>query len=383
MNKFFSVIWIKNNFSFFQRIIELFGLIFIYQLFEHDLLLTFGFFGFFNVLHGVSVIPFSMFIGKVGTQRAIGIAAIVFAFSTSFIFLYQHTEDTTYIFCWFLCFIIAKLLFYTALTYYITTYTEHENRGSQISYDHMIQMIVIITAPILGGYLSEFYGIGGVMLVGSVILLLLFIPLSQLPNRQYKLNYIFLEEIKENKRLVYFTFLTEYSNEVEKIWALFLFILLGSSYTLVGNFLGISTAVSFVCIYFLGKLLDSYNRVTSLKLLMVLVAVLRVIRLSFESIFPLSIVESITKVFENLRFQTVQTITYDLVEENLERKSVHENIITKEMWVNIGRGMGLFSSAVIAHFFGFKMAITVMALSALWIFFFKPSTSKMSLSLGA
>jgi len=357
------LIVIESIYSFYLNLTIIFGVIFFYQLSGSIILALLPYA--LGYLEYVLLAPFiSKVVGKLGTRLGLIVAMLLFIISAIPIYQFQLTNDYVYVAVWFGLFFFAKTWYHPSITLLYSKITSFEHRGSELAYKQLLNVPIIVLTPFIGGLVMSSFGFSGITLLGGGLMLLAIVPVALLPNYYYDLllyNLPVLLAKKHIRDMFSISFLTDFLAAAMRLWPIYIFIILSSSYIQLGGILAFTTAISMLLAYAIGKILDRSNRLQVFKTSVLFYALqwlLKPLALTTGMVVLADIAERLTKL---LQVQSLDSIQNDFINANLQEESRDEVVIVRELATNMGIVSGIFAFAISAQFLGFVVTFIFAA----------------------
>jgi len=375
--------------QFALGLIVIFEPIYIFLYFSHDISKALLFFGAISLFQGL-LSPFSgKIITKIGVKHSM-LLSVPFLFS--YYFGLWKIEALGGLFFILIIFkILHNLLYWPAFHIDFARFSEKKNRGKQLSYRHIIAALSAAASPFIGGVIIANTNAGYPTLF-LIVLTLLFISvfplfLSKEIHERYTDSFhkAFGEVFQKKYRYKAISFFAQGSEAISHIfiWPIFLFTLT-ISYSSIGL---ISSAALFggvIFSLFLGRLIDKVGRERLLSVGAWLNAFTWPIKMFVHTPIDAFFINTLHQFTRLTAYMPFLTIFYDWS----SRDDVNRDrlVILREMTLNTGRGIVLFSFAGLFLFIdNLAVAFPIAAVfSLLMIFFIKgqPSSEGTSASQG-
>lgn len=366
----------KSNFrnfiistAFFRVAFDLmgiYGIISYYLIFGHSFLYAFGIYAVMYFLNSLLVRPAMEISSRIGTRNAMILA--ICCFILSFFPLSQiPSKDLLFVGLWIIFSAAGRSLFFTSQQYFVSKLTDEKTRGRKLGGLNAISILFSIMTPFIGGYVSEFYGLPGLALVMAFFFILAAFPLFRIPNYKFqvagKVSKIFFsrDTLKITKVIVINELQTK-----DTIWDIYVFILLGSSFAYFANVATVVAIITIMATFVIGRTLDHHNRKHVLQFDSLINSGLWFLRSLVSTVAGILFVDSIFKINAEVRVETIDTLTYDLLAKKNQEQLFDEKIIAKEIWTTFLIGLNLMLSFFLVNFFGFQAAFIFAGLTSLF-----------------
>lgn len=142
------------------------------------------------------------------------------------------------------------------------TFSKKGHRGRELSFLHILRLLIGIIIPIIGAYFITRFSYSSVFLVGMAFGLLALIPLTQLPNQRVQYEFSFKETWQKITSKKFRHLLISSTSEGAQgivsyiAWPIFLFVLFNGEYLDVGIVSGIIVLISLILQWIMGKQID-------------------------------------------------------------------------------------------------------------------------------
>lgn len=140
-----------------------------------------------------------------------------------------------------------------------------ENAGKEIGYMAIFEKITTVLSPLLGGLISAFFSPTWVIVIASVLFIASTWPLFKTQNVAKRRHYFNPKAFpfKKYAREMFFQISPGFNSTVDKVWSLFLVVVIFSqqnSYLVTGLVSSVGGVVSVLTAYAVGRLLDRKRR---------------------------------------------------------------------------------------------------------------------------
>ncbi|HLC99388.1 MAG TPA: MFS transporter [Patescibacteria group bacterium] len=263
-------------------------------------------------------------------------------YSSPFLILYYLSLFAIPFSPWFVgvsivAFAIQKTLYWPGYHADFAVYSEDGERGREVSNLALMASIAAIAGPLVGGLLVYFFGFVTLFMIASVAILVSNVPLFSTREEFTPKTFSYTKAYKNladpKNRRPFFAYLG-YGEEliVMVVWPIFLFTVVKSELS-VGSLAGFAAFVMTIVVLYVGKLTDSRNKQSILKIGTIISLVSWVTR--FFSHTPLGVffAETITRIGRNITQVPLLTLTYD----QARRETVMDRVIFFEMTLIVGK----------------------------------------------
>jgi MFS family permease len=354
---------IENIVILYQQLVNTFGVIFFYQLFNQNIFLALLPLGIGYIYYACGVNFTTALAGKLGTKPTLFIAFTLFALSSIPIVLYNYSRVPSWAWVWIFVFYTAKLMYHPSTIYLFGKNTNHINRGSQFSLVQITYILTKVTTPILGGLLSVVFDLSSIYIVGSLIVILAFIPAFKLQNYQFEVKVDFKKAFRSkrirNQASINFWSHIGSGGGVEFLWPVILLSILGGSLGELGLIMTLAAFISMILIYFFGKFIDLHTRDESLAIGFGIQAVSDLAKGVLSGIIPPLGLEIGGRFANSVRSSILDVVNYDLTTDNLREDLQDELIVTREMVLDMTAGISCLTIGTVAALWGMNAGMIV------------------------
>ncbi len=248
-----------------------------------------------------------------------------------------------------IAFAIEKSLFWPAFHASVSRFARDEQRGREFSAMYAIVNVAQAVGPFIGGFISERFGVQATFIVAILIYgcscLPLFIRKEVFIPKPYDFRGTWeMYKMYPKKFLGYLGFGEELL--VLTVWPIFIYVLI-KDYQNTGALVTVSTLVATAMALYIGKISDSFNKRTLIKIgsfIYFLVWLARYAATNFWSVFA---IDSLSRTSKDLVFIPLSTLTY----ERAEATHILHYSVFFEQSLAVGKllaaiiGIGVFSLA--------------------------------------
>jgi MFS family permease len=369
MNKQFLSFTISQTlFQLAYNIGNIFGGIFFYQLFGGSIIAALGSFAATNIVYIFFLSISAKWMGKLGVRNNLILATTLFIAAFTFLSFIDKSNPFPFLAAWVLLFGLARTFYHMPYSFYIMRFTEPGNRGESLGKLTAITILGTMFMPLLGGTISALWGVTGVALFSSAVFLLSMVPLFQLPNIKFSYtgNTLKILDLAATKKSLQLLITNEAENK-DKVWQVYVFLLLQSSFLNFGVLLTIVNFICFIFSWFFGKFMDHNNRLKIMKFDSVVTALIWFTRPLISTPLGVTISNSIFEFVSNSRNQVVDLIDYDLLKRTSDGSEalLDEQLVTREICWNILSAILIVILIVITLTLGWQASFIFSGLAAL------------------
>ncbi|MDP2908512.1 MAG: MFS transporter [Nanoarchaeota archaeon] len=313
---------------------------------------------------GIGCILTCSLLTKIGVKHGILISAPV----TITHFLMLYSLDTYH---WPLTLLAlvgasASAFYWPAFHIEFVKSSDHDHRSEEFSAMNVCSYVVMIFAPLAGGFLATYFGFHILFIIVSVILCISSIPLFFTEERyepfDFSIKNMFSKENFKDVSVFFSNGVINFTGGV--LWPLFIFIALGT-FLALGILSTVLMCIVTVSNYLLGRVADRLNKHALLKIGAVLGAALWFVK-PFASVFRhfvvINSVEGLTSSFVDIPF-------FGIFYNRAQRKiDTMEYIIFRELALN---AFGVVFAALVFLLVGsFKLSFILAGIANLGYMFF-------------
>lgn len=353
---------IHNLQTFYQHAVDIFGLLFLYQLLQNDILATCVVFA---VGHLIQVIltPFAMqFIGKQGTRTGFILAIILHITALIPIIMYAYHPVLGLYILWYIVIKIAHVCYYPTRIYLTSELTSHKHRGVQMSYMHVSSLLTAVATPLIAGWIMHQWGFEALILVASVVMTVISIPTLLMPNYTFTYHFHSKQWNTPSTILLWkLNLITALDAKAGRtLWVIFIFTLVAGSYKTLGIVLAIATGFAVVLMIGMGRLLDKTDRLEILSKLHFLSAITHIAK-AIPGI-PILLNDTFDRLARGLEIEASSAENYDLISDEIKHKDEDEKVVIREITVNVANATVLLGAGISATLLGLQTTFILLAI---------------------
>lgn len=362
MRELYTAVAISN---FAIAMVMLFEPIFLYKVlgFTLDEVLLF-----FAAVYGwyILLIPFGAKVAsRFGYKHAM-VASIPFQI-LYWLFLFGSESNIMYVYAAPLLFALQKSLYWPAFHATIARFSKEKQIGREFSLVNVIVNLTFILGPLVGGLISQRFGVGLALVTASTVYACMVFPLLLHKEVFFPKVYAFRDTwnyYKEfPKRFVgYLGFAEELL--VLTVWPIFIFIAL-SQYDKTGILVTVATLIASGVGLTVGRLADEYSKSTILRFAAVFYTCAWLVRLIAQKTLAIFAVDTFSRSSKDGVFISLSTLTY----QRAEATHILPYVVFFEQSLAVGKflaaviGMVLFAmTGSFLVLFGFAAACTLLYL---------------------
>jgi len=315
-------------------------------------------------------VPFSTFItGKIGTNRSLTIAFLLFAVSSVPMYMFAILMNFSLYLFWALIYLLGKLFFHPSSILIQGMNSTYINRGKTFSFKKIFIIIIAIATPIVGAYVATFFGLKGLAVFSSTVYLLAVITTFNLQKNTFKFDIKETLSFVKNQHQVHKIYKINLFSSIQKtllkLWPLYMFLILDSNFLDLGYFLSAVALIGLLISYFMGMMLDVYPRELIFTKSLFLGALFWLFKGIFLNPSFLVVVDAIHKpVYESID-ESRNVLTYDLMMNKTNVGDRDEIIIAKEVGLNLIIAILLATYAISITLTSFTTVFVAMAIISL------------------
>lgn len=362
--------------NFAIAMVTIFEPVFVYLLFidKYGLGKTLQLVLFFYL--GVYVIYFlivplgAKFAKKFGFEHSIAISTIFTALF--YVSLFASSYNIYFIFVSIIAYAIWKMFYWPAYHSNFAYFAAKGEQGRQISNLLVLESIVFIAGPLLGGLILEFSNFSVLFFLASILMILSNIPML-ITREQFKPAdfsyfgaYARLFKKENIRRMIS---LIGFGEEliVMTIWPIFIYVVV-KDFLGLGVLTSVSIFVTTLIFLYIGRVTDKGDGKWLLKFGVVLYFFSWLLRLVTRSILGVFLVDSYSRISKQLVAIPMTAITY----KNAQDTSITKTILFFEMSLVLGKIIAIVLAIILLQFFtpGWNAVfILAAAMSLLYLLF--------------
>lgn len=254
---------------------------------------------------------------------------------------------------------IQKTLYWPALHASLARFSDKKQRGREFSFMYAIMNLMQIIGPMLGGFLSTYFGIEVVFVIASIVYFCSAIPILWTKEVFIPKPYRFHDTVDLYKKyplkfLGYFGFGEELL--VYTIWPIFMYTIV-ASYQDVGTLVTIATLVATGLALYIGFYTDRHSKEALLRTGTVIYALTWLARIPVVSPFAAFITDTLSRTTKSLVFIPASAITYDRAAQT----HILPYVIGFEQMLAIGKMLAALVGIVVFVATGSFVALFIVA----------------------
>lgn len=359
-------------------LLGLFLPIFLYRLFEFNIIYVLVYYMVGHILYAVAVPWGCQYLNKLGLRRSLRISVVMGAFYyLSFYFLdrrFMITEGIDNGVWWLLAstlFFITlhRIMYWTPMHTDMAKFTNKLNRGKQLSLIEATTLALGAVMPLVAGYILSVYNYEILFLLSVAIYLASLIPLMTLPKTKERFSWTYLETWKEflsqKRKRVVLACLGDGAESVVGlvIWPIFIWELLRGNFFEVGALSSLIVSVTVILQLLMGRYADQGDKKKMLRLGSVLYAlgwVFKIFILTSFQIFIASTYHNLIKIFARTPFDA---LSYEKAAD--QGHFVDEFTVVREMAIQFGKVFMLLFISCLVYFVSLEWAFVLAALASI------------------
>lgn len=258
-----------------------------------------------------------------------------------------------------LAYSIQKSLFWPAFHASMARFANTQQRGREFSAWYALMNMVNILGPLLGGLISESFGVRAAFIVASAIYTASFLPLfykkEEFVPKIYQLKLTWELYKKYPKKFLSYVGFGEELLALT-VWPIFIFIVV-KDYQSAGILTTISTLISTVLALYIGKISDSYSKGVLVKVGSFFAFLTWIARFAAKGFGATFIIDALARTSKEVVFIPLSTLTY----ERAQKDHTMAYAVFFEYSLSIGKflaaamGIGVFAAT------GSFMALFILA----------------------
>lgn len=253
---------------------------------------------------------------------------------------------------------IQKSLFWPAWHSTLARFANGKQVAREFSVMYAIMNLMQILGPMLGGFLSLYFGINSLFIIGSVIYACSAIPLFWTAEifkpKPYKYSETWKLYKKYPKQFIgYFGFAEELL--VMSIWPIYIFLIV-KNYQDTGSLVTVSSLVATCIALFIGIYSDKYGKRKILQIGGVFYILSWLARIPVISSFGVFITDAISRTAKSLVFIPVTAMTY----ERAETTHILPYVVGMEQMLSFGKFMAAIIAMIVFALTGSFVALFIL-----------------------
>lgn len=255
--------------------------------------------------------------------------------------------------------VIYKALYWVPYHVDFAKFTDKKTRGRQMSVLLAVSAAIGVITPVVGGFVIMSVGFNSLFVISLGILIFAIAPLFFIDNKKERYSYGYFETFsellhKKNRPLLLGYFGDGAQTGVTAIvWPIFIFLLLKGEFFVVGVVSSLTILLIMTIRFFVGDLLDRWNKKRVLAIGSILNTTGWIAKLFIETGFQVFAFDAYHKMGRAVNRISVDATTYDQAADN--GHYVDEFTVLKEVSVSIGKVAMLTLIAAVVLFFDLKV----------------------------
>lgn len=342
----------------------IFTALFFYEKFNDSftaVALIFAFaYGVFGLLTPVS----AKLIERIGMKRMLITASLFFPLTTVSLVFWDY-NPTLVLAAYLLFGALYRLLYWTPYHVDVAKFTEHNNRGKQLSLLSNLSEVALSFTPLVAGVIIALYGFEAVFIVVSVFTLISVIPLFYIEDvvERYSFGYIetFRQIFKKGNRPMLLAYIGDGVQSSIRIvvWPIFIFSLLDGRYIIIGLITTLTVLVLIVLRFLVGELADRWNRKVLLTIGSVFATTGWLVKVFIETGFQVFVADTYHRLGRVVHRLSFDVAMYDQAADN--GHYVDEYTVLKEVVLNVSRVLLLLISILVVALYGIPVMFFLAA----------------------
>jgi hypothetical protein len=212
-----------------------------------------------------------------------------------------------------LFFALQKSWYWPAFNADMALKSQNTQRGREVGVLYSLIEVVFIVGPLIGGFISEFYGFYGLFFVAGLFMTSSIYPLlltkDQFPRHIFSYHNLW-KVIQKNWRNFWGYWGYAEDMMLMSIWPIFVFIMVQNLST-VGLISTIAAAIGAGAMLYIGKLTDHSNKIVLIKNFSFFYALTWIFRFFTTNIGSVLLFDSLTKVGKDIVHIPVAAVTFE------------------------------------------------------------------------
>lgn len=208
-----------------------------------------------------------------------------------------------------------KMLFWPAYHANFAHYGTLGKRGSEISRLGILNAMVVVVGPVLGGAIISIFNFPVLFAVVAILMMVSVIPLFTTKEKfkpsHFGYFHAFHRLVKSYYRRYTLGFMA-YSEELVKliVWPIFIFAIL-KSYLTLGGLSSLTILLTAILGLFIGRIVDREGVKRMLRFSTIVYAVVWFLRLMVKTVGEVFMVDSLSRIFSKGMYIPIQTLVYN------------------------------------------------------------------------
>ncbi len=309
-------------------------------------------------------------LNKIGLRRSL-IISIFFSAGYYLCLFFVYYNIPLFIILAVVMIILFRTLFWYPFHTDLAKFTDHSNRGKELSMLWAVRAFLTIIMPIIAGLLISYFGFNLVFVIAIIIYLVAIIPFMTLPPTQETFVWGYLETFKKffskkNRKLVVANLANGAENGVAVIiWPIFIWQLLKGNYISVGAVSSLIVLATVILQLAVGKYTDIFNKRKMIHWGSLFYAsgwLIKIFVLTSFQIFIVGAYHGFAAIFKDTPFDT---LNYEILADH--GHYIDEYTVIKEMAVQLGKVLILVLATIVVFNFGLNWTFAIAALASLFI----------------
>jgi len=323
--------------------LNLFGVIFIYNLSGERVEFVLAFYGIVSVIYFL-LLPLGAKLFRYTSLHRLMIISTFFCllYLAGFYFLNENNR-------WIWAIVVALVFFdaFNKLVYWVpyhvdlARFVNKHHRGRQVSFIAVIVSVIGVVIPIFSSFIIEKYGFSVLFILAGLGVLISALPLVYIPHTREEYEFGYLESFRKvfNKKHIKINagyFADGFQSALGLyVWPIFIYLLLKGNYYGVGFVSALIIFITVLLRFMVGELTDKWDKEKLLKMGNVLYAagwVFKGLSVTGVHIFLAGVYHNFSNIFLRTPFDA---LTYEIAAD--EGHYVDEFSVLREMSLHLGK----------------------------------------------
>lgn len=328
-------------------ILEQFGIIHFYLIFDSKIEYAIGIYIILHIAYAL-ILPFiAKIIEKMGVRSSM-IFAILTAMLSS-VPLFFTEQNRNLIIAWLILTIIWRSFYFIPFHYFTSKFTTGKHRGSEIGIINGLGILAIGLTPVISGYVSSQFQLGGLAVLAGFLSLLSVFPLIKIENFHFSYTKGIRTIIAAPGmvKVLLLLALNFAQQNINKFWYLFLFLFFENDFGKFGLITTAAILLSALISYIFGKFLDHHNRKTIIHYESILNSLAWSFRLVANTPILLVAADTFYKVNRYIKDDAVDIINVDIINRQHHDETLDERITARQITGNLAIALALTIALVV------------------------------------
>lgn len=351
-------------FEFSTGLVVIYVIILFYKQLGNSIILAGIPFAILHFTHASLLSSMTKHVIKLGIKKALTIAIFFYSLASILIFLNSDNLNWPVLILWGILYAFGNVFHYIPEIYVLGHNTTDQNRGKFFGYRKVLFIIFGIVLPLLGGFISEYFNLNGLML-----LCLIFYTTSLIP-------VLFLDSLKINhlqslrtvfktytaKKIIVFKITQIISSDLNNYWPIFITILFAGNLVDVGILIAASSFASLIISYIVGLKINRRNELQLYNEVSFTNTFAWFIKAFSFNYIASAITDTIYKINNSFFSSVIDIVDYSLLDNSKHKDIRVEFIIIREITINYAKSAGYIIFPLLITVFGFYNSFIIVGI---------------------